>query len=117
MFEKGSLKYCANCNAYRKILTPNLDDKIASITSTKDNKVNEKEILDELRKEDPNVPHMSFSTVSYAFTRREIIDENGVHYTIKRLTNHPTTANTDTNKQLRVEVVSQLITYIQMGYI
>ena len=79
--------------------------------------MNEKEILDELRKEDPNVPTMSLSTLSHPFTRGEIIDENGVNYTIKRLTNHPTTANTDTNKQLRVEVVSQLITYIQTGYI
>ena len=59
LFQKGSFKYCANRNAYRKILTPNLDHKIASIISTKDNKVNEKVILDELRKNDPNVPHMS----------------------------------------------------------
>ena len=117
LFEKGSLKYCANRNAYRKILTPNLDHKIASIISKKDNKVTEKEILEELRKEDPNVPHMSLSTVSHAFTRGEITDENGVNYTIKRLTNRPAAANTDANKQLRVEVVSQLITYIQRGYI
>ena len=67
LFEKGSLKYCANRNAYRKILTPNLDHKIASIISTKDNKVNKKAILEELRKEDPNVPHMSLSTFSHPF--------------------------------------------------
>ena len=67
LFEKGSLKYCANRNAYRKILISNLDDKIASIISTKDNKVNEKVILEELRKEDPNIPHMSFSTLSHTF--------------------------------------------------
>ena len=40
-----------------------------------------------------------------------------MNYTIKRLTNHPPAANTDTNKQLRVEVVSLLITYIQREYI
>ena len=84
MFEKGSFKYCANRNTYRKILTPNLDHKIASIISTKDNKVTEKVILDELRKEDPNVPHMSLLTLSHPFTRGEITDENGVNYTIKR---------------------------------
>ena len=63
------------------------------------------------------MPHMSLSTVSHAFTRGEITDENGVNYTIKRLTNRPAAANTEANKQLRVEVVSQLITYIQRGYI
>ena len=38
-------------------------------------------------------------------------------YIIKKLINHPAAANTEINKQLRVEVVSQLITYIQTGYI
>ena len=57
------------------------------------------------------------SILSHPFNRGEITDENGINYTIKRLTNHPPAANTDTNKQLRVEVVSQLITYIQIGYI
>ena len=38
-------------------------------------------------------------------------------YIIKKLINHPAAANTDANKQLRVEVVSPLITYIQIGYI
>ena len=94
MFEKGSIKYCANRNAYRKILNPNLDHKIASIISMKDNKVNEKVILEELRKEDPNVPHMSLSTISHAFTRGEITDENEVNYTIRRLTNRPAAVNT-----------------------
>ena len=61
-----SFKYCANRNAYRKILTPNLDHKIASIISTKDNKVTEKVILEELRKEDPIVPNISLSTLSHA---------------------------------------------------
>ena len=117
LFQKGSLKYCANRNAYRKILISNLDHKIPSIISTKDNKVTEKEILEELRKEDPNVPHMSLSTISHAFTRREITDENGVNYTIKRLTNRPAADNTEANRQLRVEVVSQLIINIQTGYI
>ena len=76
-----------------------------------------KAILEELRKKDPKVPHMSLSTLSHAFTRGEITDENGVNYTIKRLTNHLAAANTEANMQLRVEVVSQLITYIQRGYI
>ena len=63
---KGFLKYYANRNTYRKILTPNLDHKIARIISTKDNKVNEKVILEELRKEDPIVPNISLSTLSHA---------------------------------------------------
>ena len=50
-----------------KILIPNLDYKIANIISPKDNKVKEKVILDELRKEDPNVLHMSLSTLSHPF--------------------------------------------------
>ena len=66
LFQKGSFKNCANRNAYRKILISNLDDKIASIISTKDNKVNEKVILEELRKEDPIVPNISLSTLSHA---------------------------------------------------
>ena len=59
---------------------------------------------------------MSLSTISHAFTRGEITDENGVNYTIKRLTNRSPAANTEANKQLRVEVVSLLITYIQREY-
>ena len=77
LFEKGSLKYCANRNAYRKILTPNLDHKIASIISTKDNKMNEKVILEELRKEDPNVPHMSLSlSCIYQHSLMHLLVEN-----------------------------------------
>ena len=117
LFEKGSLKYCSNRNAYRKILTPNLEHKIANLIEHRDNKMTEKEILEELRKEDSNTPNMSLSTLSHAFTRGEIVDESGVNYTLKRLTNRPAAANTEANKQLRVEVVSQLITYIQRGYI
>ena len=59
---------------------------------------------------------MHLSTLSHAFTRGEITDENGINYTIKRLTNRPPATNTEANKQLRVEVVSQLITYIQREY-
>ena len=59
---------------------------------------------------------MSLSTISHAFTRGEITDEDEVNYTIKRLTNHLAAANTEANKQLRVEVVSLLITYIQREY-
>ena len=62
-----SFKYCANRNAYRKILTPNLDHKIASIISTKDNKVNKKVILKGLKKEDPNILTISLLTLYHAF--------------------------------------------------
>ena len=54
----------------RKILIPNLDDKIASIISKKDNEVNEKAVLEELRKEDPNIPHMSLNTLSSIYSWR-----------------------------------------------
>ena len=57
------------------------------------------------------------STFSQAFTCGDITDENGVNYISKRFINHPAAANTDTNKQLRVEIVSQLIIYIQRRYI
>ena len=117
LLEKGSLQYCSNRNAYRKILTPDLEHKIATLIETKDNKMTEKEILENLRRDDPNIPQMSLSTLSHAFTRGEIVDENGVSYTLKRLTNRPAAANTEANKQLRIEVVSKLITYLERGYI
>ena len=106
LFQKGYFKYCANRNAYRKILIPNLDHEIASIISKKDNKVNEKVILDELRM--IQMFPICFSTLSciyqhysHPFTRGDITDENGINYTIKRLTNCPPAANTDANKQLK----------------
>ena len=67
LFQKGSFKNCANRNAYRKILISNLDDKIASIISTKDNKVNKKVILKGLKKEDPNILTISLLTLYHAF--------------------------------------------------
>ena len=66
LFQKGSFKNCANRNAYRKILISNLDHKIASIISTKDNKVNKKVILKGLKKEDPNILTISLLTLSHA---------------------------------------------------
>ena len=67
LFQKGSFKNCANRNAYRKILISNLDHKIASIISTKDNKVNKKVILKGLKKEDPNILTISLLTLYHAF--------------------------------------------------
>ena len=35
-------------------------------------------MVEEVRRDDPNIPQMSLSTLSHAFTREEIVNEKGV---------------------------------------